>query len=124
MVRLTCSCLACSPSPAGDICDAQCNFLCIQERACIQLNALDKPLLCGVPEGTICQVGLGCCAIALKQPELPTILKGKGHCLCCAQSAAFPFDAENPMMCAVCFLSLFPNVGVAMTWSDAMAAAK
>ena len=103
----------------GDICDFNCNFLCIEEQACIQANKLKEPLLCGMPQGKFCQLGLGCCAISLKQPELPKILNAKGHCCCCATSAAFPFDGENPLMCGLCFISLFPKFGIAMTWADA-----
>ena len=106
---------------AGDVCDFKGSCLCCEEQVCCQLDRLTKSdfLLPGVPEGKICQIGCGCCAVALQQPELPKILAGQGHCCCCAQSAAFPFDDANPLMCGICFVSLFPNVGVAMTWADA-----
>ena len=99
--------------------DFNCSCLCIEEQLCIQTTKLNEPLLCGMPEGKFCQVGLGCCAIALKAPELPKVLNAKGHCLCCASSAAFPFDEENPLMCGLCFVSLFPNFGIAISWADA-----
>lgn len=105
---------------AGDVCDFKGEFLCCEEQACIKADKMSDPLLCGVPEGKICQVGVGCCAVALKMPELPKVLACKGHCCCCAQSAAFPFDDENPLMCALCFVGLFPKFGIAMPWSEAV----
>ena len=107
---------------AGDIANGKCSCLCIEEQVCCDLSKKDALLLCGTPEGKICQLGCGCCAVALQMPELPKILEGGGHCCCCAGSAVFPPNEENPLMCALCFLSLFPNVGVAMMWADAMKA--
>ena len=104
---------------AGDIAEGKCHCLCIEEQLCINPAKINAPLICGVPDGKICQLGCGCCACALQQPDLKQFVKGAGHCLCCAQSAAFPFDGENPLMCALCCISLFPKQGVAMTWADA-----
>lgn len=105
---------------AGDFANGKCTFLCCEEQVCCDLTKTDAPLLCGVPEGKICQLGCGCCAVALQGLELPKILEGNGHCLCCAGSAAFPFNDENPLMCALCFLSLIPQTGFMLKWADAV----
>ncbi len=120
------ACICCSNAlytdfPACVGADVKAEILCCREQVCLKADRLDKPLLCGTPEGTICELGLGCCAIALKQPEV--LIKAKGQCFCCVQSAALPADAENPFMCAICLVTLFPKFGVALTMADVKSAA-
>ena len=70
-----------------------------------------------------CKVGLGCCALGLKTPEV--CFNGVSHMCCMTSAASFPFQkgTVESCTCAVCFLSCAPEFGCCVEPKDAAALA-
>ncbi|KAJ1452469.1 hypothetical protein M885DRAFT_526794 [Pelagophyceae sp. CCMP2097] len=106
---------------AGLLCDASCwgcmgksECLCCVQEVCCKANT--SPLCCTTQEGECCQLGLGCCSIALKSPT--TCCKGQDQVCCVVSMCAFPTDDEVPMTCAVYGLMCLPKCGCCVKLGD------
>ena len=97
--------------PALVGCSGKSECLCIDQEFCIKMNTPPYPVTFETGKnGNICDIALFCCMAALKMPKV--LCKGKGQCLCCVNQAALPPDGDVPMMCAICFVALFPQIGI------------
>jgi hypothetical protein len=90
--------------------------LCIREEFCLRPHAAPMPIVAGAPEGFICKLGLPCCSLGLKQPQI--CMKGKGQFCCFISNVALPPDADTPMMVALYGLTCFPIVGCCVAMKD------
>jgi hypothetical protein len=88
-------------------------FLCCTRECCVAANA--EPLGCGLVdggEGSCCNLALYCLACGLKSPS--TCCAGADQLLCLKSACSCPFDkdyVEKPV-CAICFVSCVPEVGI------------
>mmetsp|Transcript_20494 Transcript_20494/g.44384 ORF Transcript_20494/g.44384 Transcript_20494/m.44384 type:complete len:142 (+) Transcript_20494:127-552(+) len=97
---------------------------CFISGCCIAINddgygvGLDKNMAAvaaakaGKSVGNICMINLFCCQCGLKFPEV--CCGGASHCLCIKEGHAIPFDDDTVKepLCAFCFISLMPDVGI------------
>ena len=61
-------------------------------------------------EGNICTLGLPCCQVGLKVPEVCVLTQAEFLCL--REAAAFPFAGPVPgFVCACCAFQCAPEVG-------------
>jgi len=89
-------------------CKGQSEFLCLREAVCCAAN--ETPFPVGLLKDGICTLSLPCCQYQLKMPEV--LVLGEGKCLCCRGAQAFPFKDPVPSpVCAICFLSILPEMG-------------
>ena len=91
-------------------CSGQEECLCIEYEVCCRSGA--KPYGPGLAtgNGNWCQLQCVCCQYTCKPPAI--CCKGKGQFCCLVNQAAFPPGGDVPMMCAICFVSLYPNFGI------------
>lgn len=95
--------------PAFVGCAGQSECLCIKEEFCLLQGATALPIVAGAAEGLICKLGLPCCSVALKNPEI--CMKGKSQICCVVSNVALPPDADTPLMFAMYGLMCFPVQG-------------
>ena len=115
----TCCCFSAiyTDFPALCGCSGKKEFLCLECEACLKPSTpAYECKICGAAEGKICECALPCILYALKVPAI--LCKGKGQCLCCVTQAAFPTDDDVPLMCAICFITLYPSCGFMKKVSD------
>jgi hypothetical protein len=97
--------------PALVGCSAKEECLCIKWESCCKMNTPPYPISFeSNKNGNICDIALYCFLIALKSPTV--LCKGKGQCFCFANQVALPPDDDVPMMCAICFVALYPKFGI------------
>jgi hypothetical protein len=89
--------------------------LCLVSDCCLAVgdDGYGIGLITDSSKGEICKLGLMVCACGLKKPD--TLCSGAGHCLCIKRAQAFPFESEYVAepLCAICFIQLMPDVGIA-----------
>ena len=90
------ACVCCYSSCAfGDLmigCREDGECLCIQSKFCLGVS---EPFPIGMikEEPFICKVGLPCCTLGLKMPEV--LCSGASQCLCIKQAASLPFKVSG-----------------------------
>ena len=84
--------------------------LCIEYALCCKLGTDPYPVTLATGNGYICKLSLYCCEYALKIPSI--CCKCKGQCFCCVNQSAFPTDDDVSLMCAICFVALYPSCGI------------
>ena len=95
--------------PACIGCSAKFEFLCCDEQFCCKLGTPALTIGISVPEGKICEIGLGCCTYGLKVPT--TCCKGQEQFCCFAGTCALPPDDEVPATCALLGFACMPGTG-------------
>jgi hypothetical protein len=60
----------------------------------------------------ICKIAAVVCNMGLKKPTI--LCAQAGLCLCFKSAASFPFDGAyvGSPVCAICFVKLYPEVGI------------
>ena len=79
---------------------------CFEHSCCIKPG--NECLWCGCGEGK-CQLGLGCCALALVWPS--SCCKCSHQLCCLIEHCAFPCGDEMPCVLAFCGLACLPRCG-------------
>jgi len=94
-------------------CSAEREFICCHDACCLKSGG--KPYGPGLntepgDNQNICELQLYFCQCGYNKPN--TCCKAQQQVLCCVGSAALPPVDEIPMMCGLCFVALYPKVGV------------
>jgi hypothetical protein len=93
-------------------CAESAECLCLTNGLCISLGA--KPYDIGIvtESNEIFKVALFCCECGLKKPE--SLCSGASQMLCCKVVGSFPFNGDyvGEPICALCFVSCKPDVGI------------
>mmetsp|Transcript_31956 Transcript_31956/g.101888 ORF Transcript_31956/g.101888 Transcript_31956/m.101888 type:complete len:139 (+) Transcript_31956:182-598(+) len=116
MVKAMCNAFLCcfSEIDTDDIligCKGMNECLCIEEKCCIAANEALFPIGLVPDDKFLLKLGLPCCTCGIKIPDV--LCLGYSKCLCCINANAFPFkDPVNAPVCAICFVSLLPEVGL------------
>lgn len=112
LMSATCCCFGAlyTDFPALIGCSGKEECLCIEYQMCCKLATPAYPITLATGNGYICKLSLYCCEYACKMPTI--CCKGKGQCFCCVNQAAFPPDDDVPLMCAICFVALYPTFGI------------
>ena len=87
--------------------------LCFKTAYCLAVGAEPFNIaFCKNEDKECLSAELFCCKCAVKQPEV--LCAAAAQCLCLKEAAAFPFNPDyvKEPVCAVCCLSLLPEVGV------------
>eukprot|EP00979_Chaetoceros_neogracilis_P012837 scaffold3514_cov135-Chaetoceros_neogracile.AAC.3 len=99
--------------------------LCCVEECCLAVGeeSLGVGMITNEDNKECCKVGLGCCALGLKTPEV--CFNGVSYMCCMTSAASFPFQkgTVESCTCAVCFLSCAPEFGCCVEPKDAAALA-
>jgi hypothetical protein len=92
--------------------------LCIGFEGCLKCDA--EPITCCIDdknqEHKLCQLGLYCCGVYLKQPT--TLVKVSSQLLCCVNQMALPCDSTVPCMFTVLCLTLYPRCGCCVKFGE------
>jgi hypothetical protein len=86
--------------------------VCCINSCCLALNEDSLGLGLVTESSEICKVAAVVCTMGLKKPT--TLCAGASHCLCFKNAASFPFDGAyvGSPVCAICFVKLYPEVGI------------
>jgi hypothetical protein len=111
-------CICCYQSVnLGEItlcCQGSTELLCIVSETCLAVNA--QPLGIGLvtdkSNKEICKIGLFCCTLGLKMPEV--CCSAASQCLCCEEVASLPFDSDyvGKPVCAYLCVQCLPEFGI------------
>lgn len=91
--------------------------LCMEGSYCLKVNTPIMPVAFTTGNGYWCKFSFIFFSIALKPPKV--LCQGKNQYLCCVHAMAFPPNDEVPIMCAICFVDLYPRFGVFKTVGEA-----
>eukprot|EP01031_Cornospumella_fuschlensis_P025830 gene25830-31196_t len=91
--------------------------LCMEGNYCLRVNTPVMPVAFSTGNGYWCKFSFLFFSMALKPPKV--LCYGKNQCLCCVNAVAFPPTDDVPIMCAICFVNLYPQFGVFKTVGDA-----
>eukprot|EP00550_Attheya_septentrionalis_P001405 CAMPEP_0198288744 /NCGR_PEP_ID=MMETSP1449-20131203/7154_1 /TAXON_ID=420275 /ORGANISM="Attheya septentrionalis, Strain CCMP2084" /LENGTH=130 /DNA_ID=CAMNT_0043986951 /DNA_START=196 /DNA_END=588 /DNA_ORIENTATION=- len=95
------------------ICKGSDECLCIVSEHCLAMGV--DSLGCGMvtdeSKNEICKIGVPCCTLGLKKPEI--VCAGVDQCLCMVGAHSFPYNDKyvGKPVCAVYCLSCAPEVG-------------
>ena len=95
-------------------CEGSNECLCLVSQTCLSVTA--EPLGIGMVTDAsnkeICKIGLFCCTLGLKIPEV--LCSGACQVLCCQDVQSFPFDSDyvGKPVCAYCFVQCLPEFGI------------
>ena len=110
------ACICCHSTCDFDDITVCCKFadecLCCVEEDCCAAGEESKGFCCvEKKDGEFCRCALGCCAYALRKPQV--LCAGGGSCLCCWEAASFPFseDYVPSFVCAAYCLQCAPEFG-------------
>ena len=86
--------------------------LCLTQDCCIAMNEESLGLGLVTGSGDICKIALGFCSLGLKKPTI--LCAAAQHCLCLKSAASVPFDSAfvGEPLCSICFVKLYPEIGV------------
>mmetsp|Transcript_4567 Transcript_4567/g.8807 ORF Transcript_4567/g.8807 Transcript_4567/m.8807 type:complete len:132 (-) Transcript_4567:211-606(-) len=86
--------------------------LCCTNACCLALNEDSLGLGVVTESNEICKIALVVCSMGLKKPA--TLCAQASHCLCFKAASSFPFDGAyvGSPVCAICFVKLYPEVGI------------
>jgi len=103
---------ACDMDEILILCKGGGTCICCEEKMCCAASEDQFPIGMIKEDGFVCKLGLPCCTLGLKVPDMKDLISTSGQCLCVKGVAQFPFgDKVAGPTCAICFLSLVPKVG-------------
>lgn len=96
-------------------CQANNECLCLVSQGCLAVNAEPFGIGLVTDKGNkeICKIGLYCCTLGIKIPQV--LCAGASQCLCCEDVQSFPFHGDfvdKPVLAYLCIQCL-PEFGIA-----------
>lgn len=102
-------------------CPASCGYGINYELCCITYDCCCKcggqgAYACNAPEGSICRLGLCCCAVGCKKPN--ACCRVSYQACCCMTLGAIPCDETVPCACGYLGLTCYPIFGCCVRLAD------